>query len=88
MLPSQRNPWRRLPLALAGAVLAAGLAGCGADNDHQAPPPPPPPPVASGDQFLAYVQQAVATSPDTDEPASIDGVTATMPDTAEAEPVN
>lgn len=88
MLPSNRNTLRWLPLAVAGTVLAAGLAGCGDDNAPRPTLPGPPPPVASSDQFIAYVQQAVATSSDTDEPASTDGVTATMPDTSEPVPVN
>jgi len=83
-------PDRRGRLAAGAALaLAALLAACGG-SDHSSPPVtqnPSPPPVAT-DAYVTYVLQQTATSSDTAEPGSIDGVAATAPETSEPIPLS
>jgi hypothetical protein len=79
----------RRPFAALALVALAALLGACHHNDDDRPPPvaeTPPPPVAT-DAFITYVSQQVATQSDSAEPLSIDGVSATAPDTTEPVPV-
>lgn len=82
-----------------GALLAAALCAAfaltacgGSDNDGAAQPPtgetpaPTPQPGAS-DSFFAYVMARVGALLDNDEPADIDAVIETKPESTEPEPV-
>jgi ABC-type uncharacterized transport system auxiliary subunit len=76
----------RLPVLAAALALAAVLGACHHHDDDDDNNKPKPPPVAT-DAFIAYVSQIVATSSDTAEPASTDGVTVTEPDNTEPQPL-
>jgi hypothetical protein len=85
---------RRALAAIAVLGLAAIVAACSDhydDRDHSQSPPvaggPNPPPVAT-DAFVTYLTQVVATQDDTGEPASIEGVAATAPETIEPLPLS
>jgi ABC-type uncharacterized transport system auxiliary subunit len=73
-----------LAAALALAVLLGACHHHDDDDDNNKPNPPPP---VATDAFFTYVSQLVATSSDTAEPASLEGVTVTEPDNTEPQPL-
>jgi ABC-type uncharacterized transport system auxiliary subunit len=77
-------------LALAAAVALAACHHNDDDHNDMKPPPvaeTPAPPVSAVDAFFTYVMQLVATSNETSEPGSVDGVVVTAPDNTEPQPL-
>lgn len=87
----RRLPARwRSPTAWPLLALALLLAGCGGhhhhdDNSNGPPTQQTPPPAV--DAFIAYVQTIVAAVSETAEPAAVDTVQVTTPETTEPAPV-
>jgi hypothetical protein len=83
---------RRALAAMAVLGMAASLVACHHNDDDrdmgQQPPVggTPNPPVAT-DAFVTYVAQVVATQDETSEPASIEGVAVTAPESTEPQPL-
>lgn len=84
---------RRALAAMAVLGLATIVAACHHHDDDrdkgQGQPPvggTPNPPVAT-DAFVTYVAQVVATQDETSEPASVEGVAVTAPESAEPLPL-
>ena len=79
---------KRCAIACALVAAAAGLSACGdgvttytAPDVPVQPPVTPPPVVTLG--FIDFIIAKVATMLDTEEPSSIDALTATMPEDTE-----
>lgn len=67
-----------LILVLLGSALTIGLAGCGGSDNGGGSAN-----TAGGDNFLSQVSTFVGTSSETDDPAIIDSITITTPETTE-----
>ncbi len=72
-----------LTLVLLGSALTIGLAGCGSSNSGGGSAS-----AFGGDSFLSQVGTFVGTSSETDEPAVIDSITITTPETTDSVPLS
>ena len=85
---SKLQPSRRVAALALTVALGTALAACGHHDDQPTTPTNPSPTPVASDAYVTYVLQQTASSSDTAEPASTDGVAATTPETSEPIPLS